>query len=426
MTDYSPSQPVPENVDLMVIGCGILGVAAARELLARYPDRSLCVLEREDDVGFHQTGHNSGVIHGGIYYKPGSLKARMSVAGARAMYDYCEARGVPARRNGKVITALTQAEIPKLDELERRGTANGVPGLRRLTPSELREYEPHAAGVAGLYSPATGITNFRQVARAMAEDVRGAGGLVVTSCPVHFAVPAGGALRVRHAAGETRATFGVFAAGGWSDQLAVRAGADPDPRIIPFRGSWMRLRPEARDLVRGHLYPVPNPDLPFLGVHFSRGIDDEVLMGPTALMVGARDAYQLTRFVRRDLRSTLTWPGTYRMARKWWKTGAQEMWHAVSQAALIKAGREYIPELTAEHVMPGPAGIRAQAVGRDGALIDDFVVSDTEHALHVRNAPSPAATASLALADLIADRIDGRVPWTAARTTHEISNNRSN
>lgn len=426
MTLNTPSQAVPEKVDLVVIGAGILGLAVARELLARYPDRSLCVLEREDDVGFHQTGHNSGVIHGGIYYKPGSLKARMSVSGARAMYDYCEERGLPARRNGKVITALNQSEIPKLDELERRGRANGVPGLQRLTGAELREYEPHAAGVAGLYSPATGITNFRTVARAMAEDVRAAGGLVVTSCPVHVAVPSGGALRVRHAAGETRATFGVFAAGGWSDQLAVRAGADPDPRIVPFRGSWMRLRPEARDLVRGHLYPVPNPDLPFLGVHFSRGIDDEVLMGPTALMVGARDAYRLTRFVRRDMRSTLTWPGTYRMARKWWKTGAQEMWHAVSQAALIKAGREYIPELTAEHVMPGPAGIRAQAVGRDGALIDDFVVSDTEHALHVRNAPSPAATASLALAELIADRIDGRVPWTAASTTHEISTHRSN
>ena len=426
MTDPVPSEQVPARADLVVIGGGILGLAIARELLARYPDRSLVVLEREDDVGFHQTGHNSGVIHGGIYYKPGSLKARMSVAGARAMYDYCEARGLPARRNGKVITALTEAEVPRLDELERRGKANGVPGLRRLTADEIREYEPHAAGVAGLYSPATGITNFRQVARAMADDVRAAGGAVVTSCPVHFAVPHDGGLRVRHAGGETRAAFGVFAAGGWSDQLAVRAGADPDPRIVPFRGSWMRLRPEARDLVRGHLYPVPNPELPFLGVHFSRGIDDEVLMGPTALMVGARDAYQLTRFVRRDLRSTLTWPGTYRMARKWWKTGAQEMWHAVSQAALIKAGREYIPELTAEHVMPGPAGIRAQAVGRDGSLIDDFVVSDTEHALHVRNAPSPAATASLALAQLIADRIDDRVPWTAARTPDEFSTNRSN
>ena len=407
----------PESCDFVVVGAGILGLAVARELLSRYPDRSLCVLEREDEVGFHQTGHNSGVIHGGIYYKPGSLKARLSVAGARAMYDYCEERGLPALRNGKVITALSEAEMPRLEELERRGTANGVPGLRRLTAAEIRDHEPHAAGVAGLYSPATGVTDFRAVARAMADDVRAAGGHVITGCAVLTATPAGGRLRVRHAAGETQAAFGVFAAGGWSDQLAVRAGADPDPRIVPFRGAWLRLRPEARHLVRGHLYPVPNPDLPFLGVHFSRGVDDEVLMGPTALMVGARDAYDLTRFSRRDLRSTLTWPGTYRMARKWWKTGAQEMWHAVNRTALVAAGREYIPELTSEHVMPGPAGIRAQAVGRDGALIDDFVVSETEHALHVRNAPSPAATASLALADLIADRVDGRVPWSARLTT---------
>jgi L-2-hydroxyglutarate oxidase len=416
MSARSATTP-PESCDFLVVGAGILGLAVARELLSRHPDRSLCVLEREDDVGFHQTGHNSGVIHGGIYYKPGSLKARLSVAGARAMYEYCEERGIPVRRNGKVITALSQAEIPRLDELERRGKANGVPGLRRLTGSEIREYEPHAAGVAGLYSPATGVTDFRAVARAMADDVRDAGGSVITGCAVHTGRPAGGRLRVHHARGETHAAFGVFAAGGWSDLLAVRAGADPDPRIVPFRGAWLRLRPEARDLVRGHLYPVPNPDLPFLGVHFSRGVDDEVLMGPTALMVGARDAYDLARFSRRDLRSTLSWPGTYRMARRWWKTGAQEMWHAVNRAALVAAGREYIPELTADHVVPGPAGIRAQAVGRDGALIDDFVVSDTEHALHVRNAPSPAATASLALADLIADRIDGRLPWTRALTT---------
>jgi 2-hydroxyglutarate dehydrogenase len=313
-----------------------------------------------------------------------------------------------------VIVALTDAEVPRLDELERRGRANGVPGLRRLTAGEIREIEPHVTGVAGLYSPATGVTDFRAVARSFAEDVRAAGGQVITGCAVLSAVPADGGLRVRHAGGELRANFGVFAAGGWSDRLAVGAGASPDPRIVPFRGAWLRLRPEHRDLVRAHVYPVPNPDLPFLGVHFSRGVDDEVLVGPTALLVGARDAYSLRRVSRRDLRSTLTWPGTYRMARRWWKTGLQEMWHAANRTALVAAGRRYIPELTEDHVVPGPAGIRAQAVGRDGALIDDFVVSETEHALHVRNAPSPAATASLALAGLIADRMKARVPWTVA------------
>jgi 2-hydroxyglutarate dehydrogenase len=365
-------------------------------------------------VGFHQTGHNSGVIHAGIYYKPGSLKAQLSVTGAQRLYDYCDERGVPTRRNGKVIVALAPKELPALGELERRGTANRVPGLRRLERAELQEIEPHVAGIAGLFSPATGVVDFAAVARAYAEDVREAGGQVITGCAVLSARPQRAGLRIVHSHGETVASFGVFAAGGWSDRLAVGAGADADPAIIPFRGSWMRLKPEYRDLVRAHIYPVPDPDLPFLGVHFSRGVDDEVLMGPTALLVGARDAYDLRRISGRDVRSILAWPGTYRMARKWWRTGAREIWHAGNHAALVRDGRRYIPELEAKHLEPGPAGIRAQAVGRDGALIDDFVVSETPNALHVRNAPSPAATASLALASLIGDRIEPRLEWTRA------------
>jgi (S)-2-hydroxyglutarate dehydrogenase len=404
----------PARTDLLVVGGGIVGLAVARELLRRYPDRSLVVLEKEDDVGFHQTGHNSGVIHAGIYYKPGSLKARLSVAGARALYDYCDERGIPAIRNGKLIVATSEDELPRLDELERRGIANRVPGLRRLRKEELQEIEPHVTGIAALHSPATGVVKFRDVARAMADDVRAAGGQVVTGCGVQRAWPTPDGLHVRHAHGVTIADFGVFAAGGWSDRLAVGAGAKEDPRIVPFRGAWLRLKPQHRDLVKAHIYPVPDPDLPFLGVHFSRGVDDEVLMGPTALLVGARDAYDLRRVSRADLGSTLRWPGTYRMARTWWKTGLREMWGAANTKALVADGRRYVPDLRPEHVEPGPSGIRAQAVGRDGALIDDFVVSDTERALHVRNAPSPAATASLALAELIADRIAARVPWTAA------------
>jgi 2-hydroxyglutarate dehydrogenase len=279
---------------------------------------------------------------------------------------------------------------------------------------ELRAIEPHVAGIAGLHSPATGVVDFAAVARAFAEDVLGAGAGVHTGCEAVEVREEKGRLRIRHAQGETVAGFGVFAAGGWSDRLAVRAGAEPDPAIVPFRGSWMRLRREHRDLVRAHVYPVPDPDLPFLGVHFSRGVDDDVLMGPTALLVGARDAYDLRRLSRRDLRSTLAWPGTWRMARRWWRTGVRELWHAASRSALVRDGRRYIPELELEHVEPGPAGIRAQAVGRDGALLDDFVVSETARALHVRNAPSPAATASLALAELIADRIAPRVGPPAA------------
>ena len=404
----------PESCDLLVVGGGIVGLSVARELLARYPDRRVCVLEREATVGFHQTGHNSGVIHAGIYYKPGSLKARLCVAGAEQLYAYCESRGVPTRRNGKLIVALTDAELPRLDELERRGRANGVPGLRRVGASELRELEPHAVGREGLHSAATGVVDFRAVARAMADDVRAAGGSVHCGSEVLATEQHRAGLRVRHATGTTTAGFAVFAAGAWSDRMAAGAGAPADPRIVPFRGAWLRLRPEHRDLVRGHIYPVPDPDLPFLGVHFSRGIDDEVLIGPTALLVAARDAYHLRQVRTADVRDTLAWSGTYRMARRWWKTGMMEMWHAASRRALVADGRRYVPDLTTAQVVAGPAGIRAQAVGRDGALVDDFVISETPGALHVRNAPSPAATASLALARLIADRVAGRLPWTAA------------
>ena len=395
-----------EEPDIVVVGAGIIGLAVARELLKRQPDRTVTVLEREPVMGFHQTGHNSGVLHAGIYYAPGSLKARLCTEGAPALLEYCQERGVPARQDGKLIVALSEQERPRLDELERRGRANGVPGLRRLRPEEIAEVEPHVRGVDALHSPATAVVDFRAVAEAFASDVREAGGEVVTSCGVESAGVDAGRIRIRHAQGESRARFAVFCAGGWSDRLAVAAGGDPDPRIVPFRGAWLRLRPERRDLVRALVYPVPDPALPFLGVHFTRGVDDEVLIGPTALLAGARDAYKLRRVVGRDLRDTLSWAGTYRMAGRWWRTGLRELRHAVSARALVEDGARYIPDLTADDVLPGPAGVRAQALGRDGRLIDDFVVSETERALHVRNAPSPAATSSLTLARLIADRVE--------------------
>jgi len=388
----TPSATPNAGPDVVVVGAGIIGLAVARELLARDPDRIVTVLEREDDVGLHQTGHNSGVLHAGIYYAPGSLKARLCVEGARELYDYCEARGLPARRSGKLIVALTDAERPRLDELERRGRVNGVPGLRRLPGSAIADVEPHVRGVEALHSPATAVVDFRAIAGAFAEDVRAAGGEVVTGCPVFGVEPDAGGIRVRHALGESRAGYAIFCAGGWSDRLAVAAGGEPDPRIVPFRGTWLRLRPERRELVRALVYPVPDPGLPFLGVHFTRGTDDEVLVGPTALLAAT------------DLRSTLAWPGTWRMARRWWRTGVRESHHAVSRRAMVADAARYVPELTPDDVLAGPAGVRAQALGRDGTLIDDFVVSETRNALHVRNAPSPAATSSLALARLIADR----------------------
>jgi L-2-hydroxyglutarate oxidase len=389
-----------------VIGAGILGLAVARELHRRRPGSSIAVLEKEEQVGFHQTGHNSGVIHAGIYYVPGSLKARLCVEGARDLYDFCEERGVAFERCGKLIVALDETELPGLDELERRGTANAVPGLRRVGPDELREIEPHAAGVAALHSPGTGIVDFPGVARALAEELRVAGVEVATGCAVHDVRPAGGRLRIAHARGETSARFAVFCAGGWSDRLAVRAGAPADPRIVPFRGAYLKLRPEKRALVRSLIYPVPDPQLPFLGVHLTKHVSGEVLVGPTALLAPSRDAYTLGRVRPRDVAGTLAWPGTWRMARRWWRTGVVEMRYAASRSQFAREAARYVPGLTAADVEPAFAGVRAQALGRDGKLVDDFVFSRTERALHVRNAPSPAATSSLAIARMVADEAE--------------------
>jgi 2-hydroxyglutarate dehydrogenase len=392
--------------DVAIVGAGILGLAVARELLARHPGLSVRVLEKEDGVGRHQTGHNSGVVHAGIYYTPGSLKARLCVEGAREIYDYCERNGIAHERCGKVIVALDESELPGLDELERRGRANGVPGLRRLDGAGLREIEPHARGVAALHSPETGIADFGAVARQLAKDLESSGAAVHSGCAVESAIPGSGGIALRHSRGETRARHAVFCAGLWSDRLAVAAGGSPEPRIVPFRGGYLRLRPERRHLVRSLIYPVPDPSLPFLGVHLTRHADGEVLIGPTALMVGARDAYRIARLRARDLGSTLAWPGTWRLMRRFWRTGLTEMRHAASRRALVAAAAEFVPSLTTDDVLDGPAGVRAQALGRDGRLVDDFVFSETERALHVRNAPSPAATSSLAIARLVADRAE--------------------
>jgi (S)-2-hydroxyglutarate dehydrogenase len=383
----------PEECDLAVVGGGILGLAVARELTRRRPGLSAAVLEAGPAVAGGQTGANSGVIHAGIYYLPGSLKARLCVEGARDMYEFCERHDVPFDRCGKVIVARDEGELGRLDELERRGRENGVPGLRRLTPAQLAEIEPHCRGAAALHSPNTGIVDFAAVARALAGELGDDGTPVVTGCAVTGVASRPGRVALAHAGGETRARFAVFCAGEGSDRLAVAAGASPDPRIVPFRGAYLYLKPERAELVRSLIYPVPDPSLPFLGVHLSRHIDGHVSLGPTALLAprSARD---------------LVWPGTIRMAMKWWRTGITEIRHAVSRRSLARAAADYVPEIGPADFDGGFAGKRAQALGRDGKLVDDFVVSETERALHVRNAPSPAATSSLALARLIADRAE--------------------
>jgi (S)-2-hydroxyglutarate dehydrogenase len=397
-------QPQSE-CDLVVVGGGIVGLAVARELIARHPGASLTVLERDDDVARHQTGHNSGVVHAGIYYAPGSLKAELCVAGARAIYEYCDQRGIRCERRGKLIVARDRSELARLDELERRGIANGVPGLVRLGPEQLRELEPHCVGVAALHSPQTGIVDFAEVARALAAELAQRGATIATGAAVEAIEQRDGRLRLRHARGETRARFAVFCAGAWSDRLAVMAGAPADPRIVPFRGAYLRLRPERAKLVRSLVYPVPDPALPFLGVHLTPHIGGEVSLGPTALLSPARSERSQGVSRRRDLLDTAAWPGSWRMMRRWWRTGASELRHAVSRRALARAGASYLPGLEAEDLEPWFVGIRAQALARDGALVDDFVIHATERAIHVRNAPSPAATSSLAIAKLIADRV---------------------
>jgi (S)-2-hydroxyglutarate dehydrogenase len=406
----TPDQPssvqAPSRCDLAIVGGGIVGLAVARELTRRHPQASVCVLEREASVGTHQTAHNSGVIHAGVYYEPSSLKARLCVQGARELYAYCESRGIASEACGKAIVATDAGELSRLDELERRGKANGVPGLRRLDAAGIEALEPHARGIAGLHSPSTGIVDFHAVARAYAQDVLEAGGTVATGCGVEGVEAKTASLRLLHAHGATEAGHAIFCAGAWADRLAVAAGASPDPRIVPFRGAYLRLIPERRHLVRSLIYPVPDPSLPFLGVHLTKHIDGDVLIGPTALLAGARDAYDLRRLRRRDVLDTLAWPGSWRMFGRWWRTGLTELSHAALRSAFVRATARYIPELQPDDVEPAFAGVRAQALARDGELLDDFVFSQTPRALHVRNAPSPGATSSLAIARHVAEEAE--------------------
>jgi 2-hydroxyglutarate dehydrogenase len=373
--------------DVAVVGGGIVGLATARALALR--GMKVVVLERESRLGEHQTTHNSGVIHAGIYYAPGSLKARLCVEGAAALYEYCAAKGIAAERCGKLVVAVREADLERLDELERRGRANGVPGLVRVGRDEIAAIEPAARGLAALHSPNTGMVDFGAVAAAYAGDVREHGGEIRTGVTVRAVIE-----REDHVEVEgVRARHAVACGGAWSDRLALASGARPDVRIVPFRGSYLRLkRPE---LVRGQIYPVPDPSLPFLGVHLSRTIGGEVLIGPTALLAPAHV----------DLRATLRWPGTVRVMRRWWRTGLTEIAHAVSRRLLVREAARFVPGLGPGDVERGPAGVRAQAVGRDGTLVDDFKLARTGRAVHVLNAPSPAATASLAIAEMIASEV---------------------
>ena len=391
--------------DVAVVGGGIVGLATARALALR--GRHVVVLEREARTGEHQTSHNSGVIHAGIYYAPGSLRARLCVEGAARLYEYCAERGIRAERCGKLVVAVRPEDLPRLGELERRARANGVPDVARLGPGEIASVEPAATGLAALHSPRTGMVDYAAVASAYADDVRAAGGDIWSGADVRALREAGDAVEVVGPDGVVlRAARAVACAGGWSDRLAAASGLRPDVRIVPFRGAYLKLAPERTDLVRGQIYPVPDPALPFLGVHLSRTIGGEVLIGPTALLAGARDAYRLARLRGDDIATTLGWPGTYRLIRRFWRTGVREIATAANRRVLVREAARFVPALRPEDVRPGPAGVRAQALGRNGELVDDFLIARTGRAVHVLNAPSPAATASLAIGDAVADELE--------------------
>ncbi|AKK27816.1 L-2-hydroxyglutarate oxidase [Mycobacterium sp. EPa45] len=393
--------------DLVVVGAGIVGLAVAREWMARRPHDSVTVLEREAAPARHQTGHNSGVIHGGIYYQPGSLKARLCVEGARLMYEYCEHNGIRHERCGKLIVAVSPEELGRLGDLQERGIANAVPGLRRVGAGEIAEIEPNAVGLQALHAPNTGIVDYPGVAGALVGELRAAGVAVRFGTAV-TAIDGAENPVVHIADGPLRAGTVIACAGLWADRLARRAGAPRDPQIVPFRGAYLGLKPTETPRLNGMIYPVPNPELPFLGVHITKHITGDVTLGPTAMMVGARDAYSLRRLSIRDSWETVTWPGTWRVARRYWRVGLDEIRMAASRRAFVTAAARYMPGLTQDDLDGSShAGVRAQAVGRDGSLVDDFVISRDGRVSHVRNAPSPAATSAFALARELVDRVTG-------------------
>jgi L-2-hydroxyglutarate oxidase len=386
--------------DILIVGGGIVGLGTAMALAGR---ASVAVIEAESGLARHQTGHNSGVIHSGLYYKPGSAKAINCATGRELMVRFCADNGIPHDRCGKLVVATSEAELPALAELERRGLANGLAGLRRLSRDEMREVEPHVAGVAGLHVPETGIVNYKAVAEVFARKVEEAGGEVHTSTKFVGCRREPDGLVVETTAGPRRAKLLVNCSGLQSDRVARLCGVDPGVQIVPFRGEYYELKPRAEHLCKHLIYPVPDARLPFLGVHFTRMIGGGVECGPNAVLAFKREGYTLRDVSARDLLELATYKGFWRMARTFWRTGLDEMNRSLSRRAFWKALRRLIPELSFHDIAPAGAGVRAQAVAPDGKLVDDFFIRRDERMIHVLNAPSPAATASIAIGRTIAE-----------------------
>jgi L-2-hydroxyglutarate oxidase LhgO len=402
--------------DVAVIGAGIIGLATAWSLLRRRPGISVTVLEKERDVGTHQTGHNSGVVHAGIYYKPGSLKAQLCGSGRRMLHDFCTEHRLPYQECGKVLVATNEREESALTDLYERGLANGVQGLTYLSATELKQIEPHAAGRRALHSPATAITDFATVTRKLAEVIHEAGGRVLTNSQVIRMNVTPEKVVVDTPSFSYTFDHVVVCAGLQTDEVAGMAGDGPNPQVIPFRGDYMQLKPERNHLVRGLIYPVPDPRYPFLGVHLTQTIERGVLVGPSAILAGAKEGYRTTSFNRTEFMRALRWQGFRRLARKHWRAGAVELYKTIDRRAFVREARRFVPELSYKDVVKAPSGVRAQAVSASGDLVDDFWINSLPPVTNVRNAPSPGATSSLAIGERIADAIlEGRVPQRSPR-----------
>lgn len=390
----------------VVIGGGIVGLATADRLLRDRPDADVTVLEKEPRVAAHQTGHNSGVIHAGVYYPPGSLKARLCRAGSRSMVGFCRAHGIPVQVCGKLIVAGDETELPRLHALQERATSNGL-AARMLTPGQAAEYEPHVACVAAMHVPTTGIVDFAAVCRTLARLVAESGGRVRLGTRVTAIHARAGAYTVATTGGDLPADVVINCAGLYADRVAQLAGVDPPARIIPFRGEFYELRPGRRDLVRGLIYPVPDPRFPFLGVHLTRMIDGSVHAGPNAVLATAREGYRWGRFSLRDVAGIAGWPGTWRLGRRHLRYGLVEVRRSLSRRRFAAALARLVPSLTAADIVPAGSGVRAQAVRRDGSLVDDFLVVARGGQVHVLNAPSPAATSAFEIARYLVAQLPG-------------------
>lgn len=393
-----------QQSDLIIIGGGIVGLATAYRFLERFPGKRVTVLEKEDAIARHQTGRNAGVLHSGIYYRPGSLKAQNCRAGKLAMEEFCRREQIPFKICGKVIVAVDASELPRMESILENGKANGVV-CERIDAARLRELEPHAAGIAAIHIPESGIVDYAQVARRLAEIIESQGSSIVTGARAVGICRDTNRAIVETTAGEFAAEQVVNCAGLYSDRVTRLSGGRPSALIVPFRGEFYKLRPEAHRLVRMLIYPVPDPRYPFLGVHFTRRIDGLVECGPNAVLAFAREGYRNTTINLRDLAETLGYPGFWRLSARYWRIGADEMWRSFSKRAFVRAAQRLVPEIESQHFEWSPAGVRAQAVGPDGAMVDDFVISETDRVANVENAPSPAATASLNIGRLIVERL---------------------